>query len=106
MFIGSNGCLHCVDVDATKIIDKIDVFDDYLLNKTVSATSSQQQQQQQTTNACTNIISIKSSYLKSLSYLVVSLTDTGKLFKIRSRFLFIVLKNCFIKWFSWFEISF
>ena len=83
MFIGSNGCLHCVDVDATKIIDKIDVFDDYLLNKTVSATSSQQQQ---TTNACTNIISIKSSYLKSLSYLVVSLTDTGKLFKISSRF--------------------
>jgi len=102
LFIGSNGCLHCVDVDATKIIDKIDVFDDYLLNKTVSAvtSSSQQQQQQQTTNACTNIISIKSSYLKSLSYFVVSLTDTGKLFNI------FLAKNCFIKWFSWFEISF
>ena len=67
-------------MDATKIIDKIEIFDDYLLNKTNSgATSANQLQPQQTqqTNACTNIVSIKSSYLKSLSYLVVSLTDAG-----------------------------
>jgi len=70
-------------VDAMKIIEKIEVFDDFLLNQSSKAASKIEltqnippaQTPQTTLN--TNIISVRSSFLKTMAYLVVSITDAG-----------------------------
>ena len=66
------------------VVDKIELYDDCLLNSNVKAVSkpdlgqsqiASQLQAQTTLN--TNIISVHSCLFKSLAYLVISLTDTG-----------------------------
>lgn len=61
MFVGSNGSLHCIDVAKMAVVDRID------LNTTTSEPNA-------------NIISIKTSRIKPMVHLLVSISETGFLF--------------------------
>lgn len=90
LFIGSHGNLTCVDVDAMCVLDKVDIHDDIFINPNVKPVPSglsktadlahSQQHSHQPTDINTNIVSVYSSLIKSLTYLVVSITETGNLF--------------------------
>ena len=84
IFVGGNGFLASIDVDAMKLIDKVEVTDDFLLIQSTKAVSKTEMTQSitsiiqtQPTNLNTNIVSIQSGFLKSMTYLVVSITDAG-----------------------------
>ena len=73
------------------VVDKLDIYDDiFTAQQSVKPPgpggkpdlnqSQLQSQLNQQTNLNTNIVSINSSLIKSLTYLVVSITDSGKIF--------------------------